>query len=113
LTREKRAFEIHPQGQVEIFLTYIFRKIFRGQPGIVYEEIEPSEMCGCLFNRAGDLVELRHIHLQSQCPPAAGLNFSCQLFPGFEISQPQRHIGAGMSESQSNGAAKAASRASH
>jgi hypothetical protein len=41
------------------------------------------------------------------------LDLSYQIRSGFHISQTERHIGASMSKSQRNGAAQAASRASH
>jgi hypothetical protein len=70
-------------------------------------------MCSRILNSAGDLVELCHVHLQGQHTSADGLNFSCQLIPGFHISQTERHIGTSVSKSQSNGAAQAATSASH
>jgi hypothetical protein len=51
-------------------------------------------------NRARDLVQLRHIHLQRQHAPPKRLNLCYQLTPGFHIPQAERHIRAGMSQSQ-------------
>src|SRR6185503_1462200 len=113
LTRKKCAFEIHPQGQIKIFFTYIFRKVFRRQPCVVYEEVESPEMRSRILNRSRDLIEVCHVHLQGQHPPADSLNLSCQLTPGFHIPQSERYIGTSMSKSQRNSAAQAATSTSH
>src|SRR5215469_15524069 len=88
LTRKKCPFEVHPQSQIKILLTDILREVFRRQPSIVYEEVEPPEMCSRILNGARNLTQLCHIHLQRQHAPADGLNLSCKLTPAFHIPQP-------------------------
>ena len=65
LAGEKRPLQIHCQRAVEVLLAHVFGQVFRGDAGIVHQDIQPSEMPGGVFNRRKYLFEARHVHLKA------------------------------------------------
>src|SRR5437762_3088198 len=63
LTGEKCALQIHRKCEIKVVLAHMLREIFGCHPGIIDEDVQPSEMCHGLIDCAEYLIEPGYLHL--------------------------------------------------
>src|SRR5438552_2768267 len=58
LAGKKRSLQIHCQGRIKVLLADVFRQILGSNPGVVHQDVEPSEPGRSFIHRAENLLHV-------------------------------------------------------
>src|SRR5438034_1818583 len=62
LAGKERPSQIQVNGLVELVLWHVLGEMVKASPGVVHQDVEPSEMRDRVIHGAEDLVEAGHVH---------------------------------------------------
>lgn len=108
LAGEESAFEIYGESIVKIFFADIFGGIFRGDAGVVDENIQAAELFDGVVDGFEDLIHAADVHLQRENFAAELADFRGEAGVGVQIAEAEGDVRAGVRESEGDGATKAA-----
>jgi hypothetical protein len=110
LAGEEGALEVDADHVVEVGLRHVLCRAFRTHAGVVDEHVNLAEVPVRLADRASDLVELLHVHLQGQGATAHRFDLACERLAALLAPKAERHVGPRMRESERASATEPARR---